>query len=229
MDKFHSRTIGLIGEEGVKILLRKHVAIFGVGGVGGTCLESLCRSGVGHIDIFDFDDVDESNLNRQICYSFPDIGQNKVLIAYKKMKNINPACEVSAFNLHLNEENINSIDFSKYDYVIDCIDETRSKISLIERCMDKNIKIVSSLGMANRFDPSKVFITTLDKTFNDPLAKLLRNRLKKDGYPIKKLFVAFSSELPVKNGTFKGSMMLVPSSSGLNLSYKVLMDLLSFS
>ena len=79
MDKFYSRTIGLIGEEGVKLLLRKHVAIFGVGGVGGTCLESLGRSGVGHIDIFDFDDVDESNLNRQICYSFSDIGQNKVL------------------------------------------------------------------------------------------------------------------------------------------------------
>lgn len=229
MDKFHSRTIGLIGEEGINLLLKKHVAVFGVGGVGGTCLEALCRSGVGHIDIFDFDDVDESNLNRQICYCFDDIGKNKVFIASQKMKNINPVCEINPFNLRLNTTNITTIDFTKYDYVVDCIDETKSKLSLIEKCLDNNVKIVSSLGMANRFDPSKVFITTLDKTYNDPLAKLLRNKLKKDGYSTKKLFVAFSNELPVKNGTFKGSMMLVPSSSGLNLAYKVLMDLLSFS
>lgn len=226
MDKFYSRTIGLIKEEGVLSLLNKKVAVFGVGGVGGTCLEALTRSGVGQIDIFDFDVVDESNLNRQICFDSISVGKEKVLIAKEKMNMINPSVEIVAHSFRLDIENVMTLDLSKFDYVVDCIDETKPKIELIKRCIKEKIKIVSSLGMANRLDPSKVCITTLDKTYNDPLAKLIRNKLKSERINTKLLPVAFSSELPIKNGTFKGSMMLVPSSAGLSLAYKVIFDLI---
>ena len=226
MDKFDSRTIGLIKEKGVLALSKSKVAIFGVGGVGGTCLEALVRSNVGQIDIYDFDKVDESNLNRQICFNYSSIGKEKVTIAKEKMNKINPRTVVNAFSLRLDLDNVKELNLSQYDYVVDCIDETSPKIALIKRCITENIRIVSSLGMANRFDPSKVIITTLDKTYNDPLAKLIRNNLRSEGINPKLLSVAFSSELPIKNGTFKGSMMLVPSSAGLSLAYKTIFDLI---
>ena len=179
MDKFDSRTIGLIKEEGVLALSKSKVAIFGVGGVGGTCLEALVRSNVGQIDIYDFDKVDESNLNRQICFNYSSIGKEKVTIAKEKMNKINPRTVVNAFSLRLDLDNVKELNLSQYDYIVDCIDETSPKIALIKRCITENIRIVSSLGMANRFDPSKVIITTLDKTYNDPLAKLIRNKLRR--------------------------------------------------
>ena len=144
----------------------------------------------------------------------------------EKMNKINPRTVVNAFSLRLDLDNVKELNLSQYDYIVDCIDETSPKIALIKRCITENIKIVSSLGMANRFDPSKVIITTLDKTYNDPLAKLIRNKLKSEGINPKSLSVAFSSELPIKNGTFKGSMMLVPSSAGLSLAYKTIFDLI---
>lgn len=147
-------------------------------------------------------------------------------IAKEKMNKINPRTVVNAFSLRLDLDNVKELNLSQYDYVVDCIDETSPKIALIKRCITENIRIVSSLGMANRFDPSKVIITTLDKTYNDPLAKLIRNKLRSEGIDPKLLSVAFSSELPIKNGTFKGSMMLVPSSAGLSLAYKTIFDLI---
>ena len=142
------------------------------------------------------------------------------------MNKINPRTVVNAFSLRLDLDNVKELNLSQYDYIVDCIDETSPKIALIKRCITENIRIVSSLGMANRFDPSKVIITTLDKTYNDPLAKLIRNKLRSEGINPKLLSVAFSSELPIKNGTFKGSMMLVPSSAGLSLAYKTIFDLI---
>ena len=144
----------------------------------------------------------------------------------EKMNKINPRTVVNAFSLRLDLDNVKELNLSQYDYIVDCIDETSPKIALIKRCITENIKIVSSLGMANRFDPSKVIITTLDKTYNDPLAKLIRKKLRSEGINPKLLSVAFSSELPIKNGTFKGSMMLVPSSAGLSLAYKTIFDLI---
>ena len=225
MKEQFTRTIGLLGEEGYKKLSSSHVLVCGLGGVGGTALEALARSGVSNFTIIDFDKVAPSNLNRQILYTSDDIDKPKVEIAKKRILDINKSIKVVIIYNKVDESLLKTLP-SNYSYIVDAIDDIKGKVALAKFASENNIPLISSLGMANRLDPSKVFITTLDKTTIDPLARKLRYELKKAGVDTKKIDVAFSKEEPVKDGTTLHSMMMVPSSAGLNIANHVIKTLI---
>lgn len=214
----NSRTEALIGKDNLKLLKKTSVAVFGIGGVGGTAAEALVRSGISHLYIIDHDQINASNLNRQILFTKNDLKKDKVKVAKERFNEINPEVKVHTYKKFLDEDNIKDFPFEKFDYVIDAIDSVASKIALIKYLLKKRIPFISSLGMGNRFDPSKLVITTLDKTHDDPLAKKLRNELKKDKIDISKIKVATSNEIPIKDKPLVTSMMFVPSTAGLLLA-----------
>lgn len=218
----------LIGEENLKKLSQKHVAVFGVGGVGGYALEALARSAIGEFTIVDYDTVDVTNINRQIIATESTIGQYKTDLFEKRIKDINPE-----IILHKITEKYTSLErekfFSDYDYVVDAIDMVGSKVDLIVSCFEKNIPIISSMGMGNRLDPSKIRITTIDRTYNCKLAKVMRRELKKHG--IDNLTCVFSDEITEKsekmlNGKKEtvGSSAFVPSVAGLSIASYIVRD-----
>ncbi len=235
MQEMFSRTELLLGKDAMQILKNSHIAIFGVGGVGGYALEALVRSGVGAIDIIDNDTVSVSNLNRQIIATSDTIGLSKVDVAKERAQSINPDIQVSAFNLFYSPETESLFDFSKYDYVIDAIDTVTGKISLVTRCQDANVPIISSMGAGNKLDPCAFEVTDIYKTSVCPLAKVMRKELKDRG--IKKLKVVYSKEIPIKpkNTTgeevpgkrhIPGSISFVPSVVGLIIAGEVIKDLI---
>ncbi|MCQ2796105.1 MAG: tRNA (adenosine(37)-N6)-dimethylallyltransferase MiaA [Bacilli bacterium] len=213
-----SRTEALIGKDNLKAIKKTSVAVFGIGGVGGTAAEALLRSGVSHLYLIDHDAVNASNLNRQILFTKNDLKKDKVKVAKTRFNQINPEVKVHIYKKFLDENNIKELPFEKFDYVIDAIDSIPSKITLIKYLLKKKIPFISSLGMGNRFNPSKLVITTLDKTHDDPLAKKLRNELKKDKIDISKIKVVTSNETPIKDKPLVTSMMFVPSTAGLLLA-----------
>ena len=163
----NERLIPLFKEEGIKKLQNATVAVVGVGGVGGICAITLARSGVGNIIIQDFDIVEESNINRQIVANYNTIGLSKVDVLYNQIKEINPNCNVIKLNSFFDKDNLSLFSYN-IDYVIDAIDSFDSKCFLIENCINRNIKFISSMGAAKKIDPSKVEITKLQKTSYDP-------------------------------------------------------------
>lgn len=225
MKEQFERTIGLIGEEGFTKLESAHVLVCGLGGVGGTALEVLARSGVSSFTIIDFDKVAPSNLNRQILYKNDDIGQSKVEIAKKRILDINKSIKVVIIYNKVDESLLKNLP-NNFSYIVDAIDDIKGKVALAKFAISNNIPIISSLGMANRLDPSKVFVTTLDKTTIDPLARKLRYEMKKAGVDTKSINVAFSKEQPLKDGNSLHSMMMVPSAGGLCIANKVITDLI---
>ena len=221
----NQRTKLLLSEEEIIKYENKHIAIFGVGGVGGYVLESLVRSGFLNISIFDFDTVEESNLNRQIISNQNTVGQNKVLVAYERMKSINPNLNLITYNQWISNETIDSIDFGKFDYVVDAIDFVEGKLAIIKKCVENNIKIISSMGTGNKLDPTKLIITDIQKTTTCPLARVVRRKCKDLG--IKHFKVLASTETPKAKTTDKvGSMIFVPASAGLLIGSYILRDLI---
>ncbi len=204
----------LIGEEKVRDLANKCVLVIGLGGVGGYSVESLVRSGIGHIIIVDGDVVEESNLNRQIIATSSVIGKSKVELFNKRIKDINPECVVIQINKFIDKDNIDELFCYDIDYFVDACDSLDTKFLIIKNCLEKNIPLISSMGTGNRMDPSKFKITTLDKTMNDPVARILRKRVRDEN--IKgKIEVLCSSETPKKLGKMIGSNSFVPPSAGL--------------
>lgn len=190
------------------------VLILGIGGVGGYALECLVRSGFVNITIVDKDVIDKTNLNRQIIALNSTIGFKKTEIAKKRALDINPNANIEIINDFILEDNIDSLFKNDYDYVIDACDTVTTKILLIENCFEKNIKLITCLGTGNRFDSTKLKITKLNKTFNDPLAKNIRRILKEKNININP-DVIWSEELPVKtNNRTPGSIVLVPMHAG---------------
>lgn len=234
MEEQFERTSLLYGKENIDKLKNKHVAIFGVGGVGGYVVESLVRSGIGHISIFDNDVVSITNINRQIIALYSTIGQYKVDVLKKRILDINPNCEVHAYKMFVDENNINNIDISQFDYVVDAIDTVKSKIAIIKKCYDENIKILSSMGAGNKNNPMGFIISDINQTEYDPLAKAIRQKLRKIN--IKHLKVCYSKEMPIKiinnnsvdknNKIVPGSNAFVPSSCGLLIAKTVFFDLM---
>lgn len=225
MEQF-SRTSLLIGEENLKKLNSAKIIVFGVGGVGSFVVESLVRSGIGNISIVDFDVVDITNINRQIIALHSTIGKKKVDVMKERIQDINPNAIINTYDTFISNETIDMFDLSEYDYAIDCIDNVTGKLLIIEKCINSNTKIISSLGTANKLDPSKLTITDISKTNTCPLAKVVRLELRKRG--INHLNVLFSSELPIKNDTnVLGSISFVPSTGGLLISSKVISDLIN--
>ena len=213
----------VIGSANLEKLKNASVCVFGVGGVGGFCVEALARAGVGNIDVVDNDIVVPSNLNRQIIATKDSLGFNKVDVIEARIKSINENCIVNKFNLFYEPNMV--FDFKKYDYVIDCIDSLKSKIDIIDKCKKNNIKIISSMGMGNKINPLDIEVTDIYKTSVDPIAKILRRELKIRH--INSLKVVYSKEAPLKMIDTKttGSVSFVPSVAGLVLASEVIKDI----
>ena len=213
-----ARSIGLLGDDNFNKLQDKVIAIFGLGGVGGTALEALARTGFQHFIIIDFDKVDASNLNRQILYTSKDIGRDKVDAAKERLLAINPDVDVKVFKGKAQEFDFNQ----KLDFVVDAIDDVEGKLYILQKCKENNIQTIMSLGMANRFNPEQVRVMKLNQTSNDPLAKKIRYLVKHNEIDIKDVMVVISEELPQKNQEKLYSTMMVPSSAGLTIAKYIL-------
>ena len=219
---YQERTIGLIGTDNYSLIRDKRIALFGLGGVGGTALIALARLGFSHFLIVDFDIVDKSNMNRQLLYFEKDIGKTKVECAKNHLLNIDDTIEAVAINMKV-DANINSL-LKEYDidFIVDAIDDVNGKICLAKYATENDIPFIMSLGMANRLDPTKVTIDRLDKTTMDPLAKKVRYECKKAGIDTKKIYATVSKEEAKKDGAKLNSVVLVPSSSGLVIAHFIL-------
>ncbi len=207
------RLIALIGEDKLKEIKEKKILLIGVGGVGSYALEALIRNGFSKITIVDYDKIDISNLNRQIITNSKNIGEYKVNEAKKRALLINPDAEIEIFNQRLDKENLLAILDNDFDYIIDACDTLEVKFALIENSLHYKYKLISSMGTAKKFDPTKLEITTLDKTFNDPIARILRSKVK-HAHINKKVHVVSSTEVP-KEMDVLGTANLVPSVAGL--------------
>ncbi len=223
--QFDDRTKLLIGEDNLKKLMTKKVAVCGNGGVGSIIPLVLLRSGILDFILVDFDKVDRSNLNRQIAYNLNDVGKLKSEALSLHLKELRK--EVNT--LVIDKKIDNNFDFSIFDscsYVFDCIDDIKAKVLLIKYCKSKGIKIISSLGMGNRLNSTEIIITKLNKTTSDPLAKKLRYLLKESNVDISNIIVSFSKEKPIIKSRIVSSMAFVPNASGLAMASYALRDIL---
>ena len=197
MQNQFSRTQLLLGKPAIDTLNGSRVAVFGVGGVGGYVVEVLARSGVGAIDIIDDDRVCLTNVNRQILATISTVGKHKVDVAEARIHDINPRCIVRKYQTFYLPEKADMFDFSNYDYVVDCIDTVTAKLDIIQRCWRLGVPIISCLGAAYKLDATQFRVTDLFKTKMDPLAKVLRKKLRKTD--VKHLKVVYSPEEPLES------------------------------
>lgn len=226
-----SRTEMLLGNA-VSSFKNRHVAVFGVGGVGGHLILSLVRCGIGKITVVDNDVVSITNINRQAVAFTSTIGQKKVDVIEKLAKDINPEIEIIKKDIFFSKETLGEFDFDSYDYVADAIDSVTSKLLLAQVCNEKNIPEISSMGTGNKTDPERFTISDISKTSVCPLAKVMRRELRKRG--IKKLQVLWSDEEPIKPRPSEevtgkrqtpGSIAFCPATAGLLISGKIIRDL----
>ena len=241
------RTRLLVGDDAVRRLEAARVAVFGVGGVGGFCVEALARAGVGALDLYDDDTVSESNLNRQIVALHSTLGQPKAEVMAGRVRDINPACQVRAIRMFYLPQNAGQVDLSQYDYVVDCIDTVAAKLELVTRCTALQIRIISAMGSGNKLDPTAFQVSDLSRTQGCPLARVMRKELRRRG--IEHLKVVWSPEEPrsplrpmeaeVPAGTdtrpgsaarrdTPGSISFVPAAAGLVLASAVIRELGGF-
>ena len=195
MDQF-GRTQLLLGKDAMEKIASSHVAVFGLGGVGGYVCEALVRSGVGTFTLVDSDRVDISNLNRQIIATLDTVGLYKTEVMKQRMQRINPEVTVNMRNCFFLPENADEFDFSEYDYVVDAIDTVTAKIELILRCRAAGVPIISSMGTGNKLDPGRLKVADIYKTQICPLARVMRRELKKRG--VERLTVVYSDEPPIR-------------------------------
>ena len=234
MSEIFTRTERLLGKEAMDILSNSHVAVFGVGGVGGYVCEALVRSGIGEISIIDHDTVALSNINRQIIALHSTLGRYKVDVMKERLLDINPEVKVNVYNTFYLPETADQFDLSEYDYVVDAIDTVSGKIALVMQAEKSHTPIISSMGAGNKLDPTRFEVADIYQTSVCPLAKVMRHELKKRG--IRKLKVVYSKEEPVKTdnapeeGSLRrstpGSTAFVPSVVGLIIAGEVVKDLM---
>lgn len=231
------RTKRLLGESAMQRLTNAHVAVFGIGGVGGHATDALVRSGIGKITIVDSDAVAESNINRQLIATTKTVGRKKVEVMKEHLLEINPEVEVFERDCFFLPETKDTFDFSAYDYVIDAVDTVTAKLALVEACKEVGVPIISSMGAGNKLDPAAFEVADIYKTSVCPLAKVMRRELKKRN--IKHLKVVYSKEEPIEpkedegfvsdetraRRATPGSIAFVPSVAGLILAGEVIKDL----
>ena len=212
-----------IGAEGLGLLSTKHIAVFGLGGVGGHVAETLTRSGIGELTIVDKDSIDITNINRQILALHSTIGQNKVDVCSSRLLDINPKIKVHPVNIEFSSTS--DLDFSKFDYVVDAVDDIEAKVTIISRAKAQNIPVISAMGAGNKMDVSKIKIADIFDTNTCPLARIMRDKLKKLG--ISGVKCAFSTEQPLfkASGTIS-SNAFVPAVMGITIAREVVLDLL---
>lgn len=234
MENQFSRTEALLGEEKVKRLHGRRVAVFGLGGVGGYAVEALVRSGVGRLDLIDGDGVSVTNLNRQILALQSTIGRNKAEVAAERCRDINPDAEVVARPVFFNESTAAFFDFTLYDYVVDAIDNVTAKLLLAVKCKEAGTPLISCMGAGNKLDPMAFKVADIYSTSVCPLARVMRRELKKRG--VEKLKVVYSEEIPHALVTEAGedeaarkpvpaSVAFVPSVAGLLIASEVIKEL----
>lgn len=227
MGDIDSRTRLVLGDEAIDKLKASHVALFGLGGVGGYCLEALVRSGVGALDLFDGDVFAASNLNRQLLSTTEVLGQEKTAIAKARALSIRPDVKIKAFQMFYLPEKADEIDFTVYDYVIDAIDTVTAKLSLIEKAKSANVPVISCMGAGNKKDPSAFHVSDISQTSVCPLAKVMRKELKIRG--IQDVKVVFSTEQAIcpKDGSETiGSLVTTVAAAGILLANEVIKDLI---
>ncbi|MBR5317017.1 MAG: tRNA threonylcarbamoyladenosine dehydratase [Lachnospiraceae bacterium] len=224
-ESWSSRTEILLGAEGVEKLKNATVAVFGIGGVGGHAVEALARSGVGNLELVDHDTVSLSNINRQMVALHSTIGKYKVDVMKDRILDINPDANVVGHKCFYLPETAGQFDFSKYDYVVDCIDTVTGKLQLIEAAKTAGVPVISSMGAGNKLDPTGFQVADISKTSVCPLAKVMRRELKKRN--IKNVKVVYSKEEPVVRESVPGSCAFVPSVAGLILASEVIKDLVA--
>lgn len=223
MDSWQQRTVRMVGEEAVNKLNGARVAVFGLGGVGSYTAEALVRAGVGTVLFVDSEDVDETNINRQLIANTETVGKAKTECAKMRALSINPECNVQTKTLFFSKETADEIDFSQFDCVADCIDSVSSKILLIEKAREAGAFIVSCMGTGNKLDPSRFRVTDIEKTDVCPLARVMRRELK--NRKIKNVKCIWSDELPVKpdgDPRTPSSISFVPGAAGLVLAGEII-------
>lgn len=219
------RVISFVGNDNFKKIKEKTVLVVGLGGVGGYAVESLVRSGINNIILIDFDKIDESNLNRQIITNRNNIGEYKTNVMKERILSINPECNVSLHSIFLDKDTISILDNYQIDYIVDACDSVQAKKLLIDYSLNKDIKLISSMGTANKIDPTKLSITDIRKTSYDPLAKILRKYVigKKTN---KKVMVVSSTEQPIRTDVLS-SLMFVPASAGILCAKYIISDIIN--
>ena len=233
LDKRFSRNEMLIGEAGQRVLASASVIVFGVGGVGSSAVESLARSGIGHITLVDKDVVDVTNINRQLLSTTQTVGKRKTSVQAERIYAINPDAEVTEIPMFYLPENADEIDLSKYDYIVDAIDTVSAKIELAVRAQALGVPIISCMGTGNKLHPEALIVSDIYKTRVCPLCRVMRRELKTRG--VKSLKVVYSEEIPItptKSETSEtkhtpGSMPFVPPAAGFLMASQVVLDLLS--
>lgn len=230
MNEELSRSALLLGEEGIMRLNNARVAVFGIGGVGGHVAESLARSGVGAIDLFDADTVSPSNINRQAVALHSTLGAPKVEVMRTRILDINPTCKVTAHKIFYSAENADAFPLTEYSYIVDAIDTVSCKIELIVRAARAGVRIISSMGAGNKLDPTAFEVADIYKTSVCPLARVMRTELRRRG--VKALKTVYSKEIPIKavadgepSRHAPGSVSFVPAVAGLIISGEVIKDI----
>lgn len=233
MDGRFSRTERIFGAEGMERLRNAHVAVFGVGGVGSYIAEGLARSGVGRISLIDSDDVDITNLNRQIEALSDTVGKPKAAVMKERILQINPECEVTVHECFFLPENSAEFDFTQYDYVADAVDTVTAKIELVMKAQREGTPIIGSMGTGNKLCPAMLEVSDIYKTSVCPLARVMRQELKKRG--VKKLKVVYSKEEPIQalasdeenahRRSIPASAVFVPATAGLIIASEIVKDI----
>lgn len=233
--KEFTRTERMLGADGMERLAKARVAVFGIGGVGGHAAEALVRSGIGALDIIDSEEVDLSNINRQIIALHSTVGKAKVDAAEKRFLDINPALKLTKHKVLYLPETAGQFDFKQYDYVVDAIDTVSGKIQLVLAAQDAGVPIISSMGAGNKLDPTQFKVADIYATSVCPLARVMRYELKKRG--VKRLKVVYSTEPPRSSAAESGESLtasrrsvpasnaFTPSVAGLIIASEVVKDI----
>jgi len=234
-----------MGPDGLEKMKNSAVAVLGIGGVGSFTVEALARTGIGKLVMIDKDVVDITNINRQIHATLHTVGQPKTELMKERIAAINPECEVVTLQMFYNEETAEQLFTHKLDYVVDAMDTMSAKLHLIQEAKRRNIPIVSSMGAANKMDPTRFEVADISQTSYDPIAKVIRRELRKKGI-YKGVKVVYSKEIPVtiredvlnqianpespisKARRPPASNAFVPSVAGLILASVVVRDLLNW-
>lgn len=230
MKEQFSRTFLMLGEDNMRRLFDSRVAVFGIGGVGGYVVEALARTGIGALDIIDNDTVCVSNINRQIYALHSTVGRYKVDVARERILDINPECRVTAYRTFFLPETASQFHFEDYDYVVDCIDTVAGKIQIAVQAANAKTRVISCMGAGNKMNPLEFEVADISKTSVCPLARAVRQGLRKVG--INSLKVVYSKETIVKSKSdnperVPGSNAFVPSVAGLIIASEVVKDIMS--
>ncbi len=221
------RTEMILGAQSMAALKSARVAVFGLGGVGSYTAEALVRAGIGHISLLDGDVYELSNLNRQLYATMDTLGRPKAEAARERALAINPECDAKALSLFYSQENADSVDFSAFDYVADCIDTVKSKLLIIERSVQAGVPVISCMGTGNKLHPEMLKIGDISETSVCPLARVMRRETRRMG--IEHLKVLYSTETPLTpagGGRTPGSVSFVPSCAGLMIAGQIVRDII---